>query len=128
MSFLHLIYLGHFDHEGGLVQFTCTPHDPILKPVVRRPLDMGVVKRLAQEVSGLEDADLSLPTDWNLWVEDGYLAGNRYGLSHEAIDFIVRLIGSTGCNLVDFNARSIIRPEDLNATTGGPVGRFAPVR
>ena len=105
MSFLHLIYIGHFYHERDLVQFSSTLTDPIMKPVVRRPLDMGEVKRLVQEVSGLEEDPL-FPADWNIWVEDGYLAGNRYALNQEAIDFIARMIRLAGCDIVDFNARS----------------------
>lgn len=113
VSFIHLMHIGHFEHEGRLVQFACTPTDPILRPVVRRPLDMRVVRRLTGEVGGLDGPDFSFPADWNLWIDDGYLTGDRYALNCAAIVFIVRLVRLTGCDLVDFNSRSIMRPEDF---------------
>src|SRR6266852_2150622 len=115
MSFVHYLYIGHFEHDGAFVRFSNTLTDPILKPVVSHPIDMDVVKWLVQEFRGREvqAANSLFPMDWALWVEDGYLACNQYELSHQTIDFIIRLARETGCDLVDFNARSSIRPEEL---------------
>jgi hypothetical protein len=114
MSFVHYLYIGHFEHEGRLVRFANTATDPILKPVVCHSLDMDAVKRLVPQ-SGREADGGSppFPPGWSIWAEDGYLACDQGALSPEVIDFIVRLAQVTGCELVDFNTRSSIGPEDL---------------
>src|SRR5208283_5933404 len=113
MSFVHYLYVGHFEHDGAFVRFSNTPTDPLLKPVVSRPLDTDMVKRLVQQSRGreVEAGDSLFPMSWALWAEDGYLACDQCVLSQETIDFLVRLARETGCELVDFNTRSSIRPE-----------------
>ncbi len=115
MSFLHYMYIGHFEQEGDYVRFTNTPTDSILKPVVRRPLDMETVKRLVRELKGseIEPGNSLLPSDWAIWAEDGYLACDQCVLRPEEIDFIARLTQNTGCDLVDFNARSVVNSGDV---------------
>ena len=118
MSFRHLLYVGHFEHEGDFIQFSNTPDDPILRPVVRRPIDLGEVRRIAHQVGANGTTQSILPDEWACWVEDGYMACDRYALGPDAIDFILRLVRSTECELVDFNARSAIRAEELTFIEG----------
>jgi hypothetical protein len=113
MSFLHLLYVGHFEHEGNFIRFRNTPTDPLLKPVIRYPLNMDEVKRVAQQAGIQGTGSSPFPDEYPMWVEDGYLVGDRYALDREAIDLILRLVRVTKCELVDFNARSVIRPEEL---------------
>jgi hypothetical protein len=120
MSFFHCLYLGHFEHDGDAIRFTSTPTDPILRPVVRRPLNLEELKCITEEAALSVPGQRLFPGDWEMWVEDGYLVCNRYALSREAIDFIHRLVQVTGCELVDFNARAAISPEELMPTRLSP--------
>lgn len=115
MSLIHHLYIGHFEHAGKFVRFSHALGDPILRPVVSRPLDMDVVKRVVRELkpNGCKIADSQLPDDWPIWVEDGYLACDQCALTGETRAFIVRLAQLTNCDLVDFNSRSNIGAEDL---------------
>jgi hypothetical protein len=110
MSFIHHLYLGYFEHDGSTVRFSNTVSDPILKPVVSRPLDMAVIKQLVQVHMGENVAthESLLPSEWGIWIEDGYFACDQGKLTHEGIDFIVCLAQEAGCQLVDFNSRSLI--------------------
>lgn len=113
MSFLHLFYLGYFEHDGAFVRFCNTPDDPILKPIVRLPLDLDEVRRIARQAGAQGTAPSIFPDNWKIWVEEGYLSGDRYALDPEAMGFILRLVKATGCEIVDFSSRSLIPLEDL---------------
>lgn len=122
MSFLHLIYLGDFEHDGEFVRFRNAPDDPILKPVVRRPLNLEEVKQIARQAGIQGTGQAIFPDHWKIWVEEGYLSGDRYALDPEVIGFIRRLVKATGCEVVDFSTRSLIRPEDLVPVDALPMG------
>jgi hypothetical protein len=111
MSFLHIAYAGDFERDGEWVRFAGTPDDPILKPVIRRPLDEVIVNGLAGKEEGR--AGGNFPEAWHIWAEDGYLAFDRYKLTPDAVAFLTRLVAATGCQLVDFNSRSEVGVDDL---------------
>jgi hypothetical protein len=111
VSFLHLIYVGDFELVDGLRPVMArTTDDPIYKPVVRKPLDLGVVERLVSECSMPGESGV-LPGDWSIWLEDGYLACDQYALGVEEIRFLRRLVEETGCRL--FERSSEVSPDDL---------------
>src|SRR5437660_1243816 len=92
MSFVHYLYIGHFEREGNFVRFANTPTDPILKPIMSHSLDTDAVKRLVQESGMVSKAGNSLfPVGWAIWAENGYLGCDQCELNQEAIDFIIRL-------------------------------------
>ena len=101
MSFLHLIYVGDFERDGPIAQFTRTPGDPTFKPVVRTPIDLNIVDRLVSALINPCEATGAFPASWHIWREDGYLACDRYALSVDEILFLKRLTGQTDCRLFE---------------------------
>src|SRR5712671_5081202 len=104
MSFVHYLFLGHFVHDGEVVVFSKSPSDPVYRPVVRRPLDMEVIKAVLREVKETEVEDLAFPDDWMIWLDDGYLVCDKYTRNRDAIDFVARLVERTHCDICDVGA------------------------
>ena len=88
MSFIHYLFLGHFERDGEAVRFSKSPSDAAYKPVVSRPMDTQVIKTVLQESRGAKVNDLSFPDAWGIWMDDGYLVSDKYTTNQEAINFI----------------------------------------
>lgn len=99
MSFLHLLYIGYFERDGEWVRMEMPPGE-LRGPVVRYPLNLDVVSRLASAFGPPGDDGL-VPPSWHFWIEDGYLACDRYSLGPDEIAFLKRLVGETGCQIAD---------------------------
>jgi hypothetical protein len=112
MSFIHYLFLGYFTHDGETVTFSKTPSDRVYKPVVRRPMDTKVIKAVLQQVKGSEVDDLAFPDDWMVWIDEGYLVGDKYTTNQEAINFIARLVERTRCDIYDVAAHHDISVHD----------------
>ena len=117
MSFIHYIFLGHFEHDGEVVRFTKGPSDAAYHPVVCRSLDAKALKAVLREVMGVEVEDLVFPDDWMMWLKDGYLVGEKYTRNREAIDFVARLVERTCCDIYDVGAHCNITLGDWLAVT-----------
>jgi hypothetical protein len=101
MSFLHLAYIGDFElDDATTLRMTWTSDDPIRKPVVRRPLDLDMIKQLVSEFTAPEEAGV-FPADWSIRLDNGYLVCDRYALDVEEIQFLRRLVEKTGCRLFE---------------------------
>jgi hypothetical protein len=112
MSFIHYLFVGHFEHDGERVRFSKSPSDPVYRPVVRRPLEMEVVETVLREVKGVEVHDLVFPDGWMIWLEDGYLVCDKYMKNREVIEFVARLVDRTGCDIHDVGAHGDITLHD----------------
>lgn len=117
MSFIHYLFLGHFERDGEAVRFAKNPSDSTYRPVVRRPLESEAIQTVLREVKRSEVHELSLPDEWMIWAEDGYLVCDKYSRNPEAIDFVVRLVERTGCDIYDVNAHADITLPDWLAVT-----------
>jgi hypothetical protein len=116
MSFIHYLFLGHFEHDGEAVRFAKGPSDPVYRPVVRRPIDVEAVKGVLREVKGAEVDDLAFPDDWMMWLDAGYLVCDKYTKNREVIDFVSRLVERTRCDIHDAGAHcDITLPDWLEA-------------
>jgi hypothetical protein len=117
MSFIHYLFLGHFERDGDVIRFSRSPSDSAYRPVVRRPLDEEAVKAVLGESIGAEVNGLDFPADWIMWLDDGYLVCDKYTRNRKAIDFAARLVERTGCDIYDVSAHSdITLPEWLAVT------------
>jgi hypothetical protein len=117
MSFIHYLFLGHFEHDGEVLRFAKCSSEAAYRPVVRRPIDPGTVKAVLREVTGTEVDALAFPDEWPIWLEDGYLVCDKYTRNREAITFVSRLSERTHCDLHDVSAhRDITLREWLAAT------------
>jgi hypothetical protein len=74
---------------------------------------MPTVETLARADGADRVTDNVFPDDWGLWVEDGYLGGDRYRLRNEAIAFIANLTQLARCGVADSQSRSLISVEEL---------------
>jgi hypothetical protein len=119
MSFIHYLFLGHFEHEGETVRLSKSRSDPVYKPVVRRPIDTEVIKAVLQEHQRAKVDELAFPDDWAIWKEDGYLVCDKYTRNPEAIDFVARLVERTRCDIYDVAAHSAITLREWLAVTHG---------
>ena len=117
MSFIHYLFLGHFEHDGEVVRFSKTMSDPVYRPVVRRPIDPEAIKAVLQEVKGPGAEDLAFPDDWMVWFDNGYFVCEKYTRNREAINFIARLVERTGCEICDVSAHCDISLDDWLAVT-----------
>jgi hypothetical protein len=114
MSFVHYLYLGHFEPDGEFVRFVPpSPRVPSLTPLVRRPLNQGIIVELLQERGVARGNRSVFPDDWPMWFGDGFLICKQFELSPEMVDFLIRLAKTTGCEIVDVNARRIVPPDEL---------------
>jgi hypothetical protein len=112
MSFIHYLFLGHFEHDGEVVRFSKSPSDPTYRPVVRKPLDTGAIDAVFGEARGAEVNDLDFPEDWMIWLKDGYLVCDKYTRNQEAINFVTRLVERTHCEIYDVGAHRDITLHD----------------
>lgn len=101
---IHYLFLGHFERDGEIVQFTKGPNEPAYRPVVCRPLDRGTVQAVLEEVKGTKIGYLAFPEDWMIWPDNGYLVCDKYTRNREAIDFVARLVERTHCEIHDVSA------------------------
>lgn len=112
MSFIHYLFLGHFERDGAAVRFAKNPSDSTYRPVVRRPLESEAIQTVFREVMGMEAHDLALSDEWMIWAEDGYLVCDKYSRNPQAIDFVARLVERTGCDIYDAGAHGDIALHD----------------
>ena len=77
MSFIHYLFLGHFEHDGEVVRFSKTTSASVYRPVVRHPIDTEAIKAVLQEVKGARVDDLAFPDDWMVWLSNGYLVSEQ---------------------------------------------------
>ena len=118
MSFIHYLFLGHFEHDGEVVRFSRSPSDPVYRPVVRRPMDTEAINAILREVTGAEVDGLTFPDDWMTWLDDGYLVRDKYTRNREVIDFVARLVERTHCDIHDVSAHCDITLHDWLAVSG----------
>src|SRR4051794_16109310 len=104
MSFIHYLFLGHFEHDGEVVRFSKRPGDSVYRPVTKRPLELEAIRAVFREVTGAETEDCAFPDGWMVWLEDGYLVCDKYTRNREVIDFIARLKERTRCDIYDVSA------------------------
>jgi hypothetical protein len=121
MSFIHYLFIGHFEHEGERVCFIKNPSDSTYRPMVLRPLETEAIESAFREIRGNEDRDLIFPDDWTIWAEAGYLVCDKYTRNPEAIDFVTRLVERTACNIHDVSAHADITLHDWLAMTHASV-------
>jgi hypothetical protein len=112
MSFIHYLFLGHFEHDGDVVRFAKSPRDGAYWPVIRRPLDPEAIKAVLRQVKGADVEELAFPDDWRIWWEDGYLVCDKYTRNPEAINFVTHLVERTGCDIHDVSAHRDIPLSD----------------
>jgi hypothetical protein len=117
MSFIHYLFLGHFEHDGALVRFSKRPDDPVYRPVIRRSLDTAVLRAVFLETTGRDVDEITFPDDWMVWMDDGYLVCDKYTRNPEVIDFITRLAERTRCDLHDVGAHCDLALNDWLALT-----------
>jgi hypothetical protein len=119
MSFLHYLFLGHFEHDGEVVRFAKSPSDRIYRPAIRKPLDTQAINAVLREVKGAETDELDFPEDWMIWLKDGYLVCDKYTRNQEAIDFVTRVVERTHCDVCDVSTHRDITLHDWLAVTQG---------
>ena len=102
MSFIHYLFLGHFEHDGEVVRFSKSPSDSIYRPVVRSPIEPEVIESVLREVKGVNGIDF--PDDWAVWSKGGYLICDKYTRNAEVIDFVDQLVRRTHCDIHDAGA------------------------
>jgi hypothetical protein len=118
MAMVHYLFLGHFECEGEMARFGKSGNERAFKPVFARSLDVNVVQTALQEVKGAEADGLSFPSDWLVWLGDGYLVADKYTRNADAIDFIARLVIRTGCNICDVASHRTIALQDWLTVVG----------
>ena len=104
MSFIHYLFLGHFEHDGPVVRFAKNPRDAVYRPVVRSPIDMKAIEAVLREVKGVEVEGIAFPDDWMIWLDEGYLVCDKYTRNLEVIAFVTRLVERTRCDIHDAGA------------------------
>lgn len=117
MSFIHYLFLGHFEREGERVCFAKNSSDSTYRPVVRRPLETEAMEGVLREITGSESRNLDFPDEWIIGAEDGYLICDKYTRNPEAIDFVTRLVERTDCDIYDVSAHTDIALHDWLAVT-----------
>ena len=117
MSFIHYLFLGHFEHDGQVVRFSKSPSDSVYRPVVRRALDAKAIKAVLRELNGTEVDDLAFPDDWMIWLKDGYLVCEKYTTNRAVINFVACLVERTRCDIHDVSAHCDITLHDWLAAT-----------
>lgn len=111
---IHYLFLGHFERDGRVIRFAKDPKEQVFRPVVHCPLDAYAVQTVLREVLRTPVQELTFPDDWMVWLEHGYLVGDKYTRNQEEIHFITRLVERTHCDIYDVGAHSeITLPEWL---------------
>jgi hypothetical protein len=103
---IHKLTIGHFDLEALKNR----------RLVVLRPLDMGVVTRLLNEIAQVSDDGQALLGGHALEVKEGYvicpwLMPQR---NKPAEEFARRVYQETGCVLYDAARRETVTPEEFS--------------
>jgi hypothetical protein len=117
MSFIHYLFLGHFEHDGPVMRFSKAPGESTYRPVVRRSLDPEAIKSALREVKGAAGDEPTFPDDWMVWQEDGYLVCDKYTRDPQVVAFITRLAEQTRCDIHDASAHCDITVNDWPAAT-----------
>src|SRR5207248_6170899 len=91
MPMIHYLLIGHFEHEPmqpegrAIVRLARHPGEPYARPVLRKPVDMNVVDRIVQEVSGGRAGYGGVGAAWGLTAGTGYLAFDQHTAEREAV-------------------------------------------
>jgi hypothetical protein len=109
---IHYLYLGHFDHEGSFIRFEkrADSKPAWYRPVVHAALDPAVIRELLAE-KGLTPS--TVPGNWGLSFEEGFVACDRDTRNGDARDFVKRLAVRTGCDVADYSSLSLLSPNEL---------------
>jgi hypothetical protein len=106
---LHFMYVGHFAHQGDFIRFDKRP-DGSLHPAIQRPLSLDAVRAVLMK-RGLSPS--SVPEDWGVWLENGYVVCDAITRSRDAIEFIRDLALETGCDLADYSSQALVSPTEF---------------
>lgn len=109
---LHFLYVGHFVHEGDFIRFDRQP-DGGLRPVIERPLSVDAIRRSLRR-GGV--AGTSIPEEWGVWQDDGFIVCDAVTHNRDAIEFIRDLANETGCDLADYTSQLFWSPEQITET------------
>jgi hypothetical protein len=107
---IHYVYVGHFARRGDFIEFR-KEADGSSRPVVTGPLSAKAVQNVLK-ARGLTAS--SLPAEWGLWLEDGFMVCDRFTHSRDAIEVVRRLATETGCDVADYSSQSLLSPEELS--------------
>lgn len=117
MSFIHYLFLGHFEHDGERVRFLKRPSDSVFRPVIRRPLDVRIIAELLGKAKGTDAESLDFPEDWRIWLHEGYLVCDKYTRNPKAVNLISCFVERSGCDIYDVSAHCDITLNDWLAVT-----------
>jgi hypothetical protein len=107
---IHHLYVGHFIMTDGVMKLEQRKDDGAIRPIVARPLDQTVVRRLLGE-KGVNES--TIPEDWWLGIDDeGFIVCQRDSPNRDAIDFIRCLAATTKCD-VFYDGILALSPEEL---------------
>src|SRR5438132_341938 len=106
---IHYIYIGHFARQADFIKFQ-KQADGSLRPVVTLPLSMETVQ---QALKQLGSPWASLPEDWGLGLDDGFLVCDRHTHSREAIELVRLLAAQSGCDIADYSSQLLMSPAEL---------------
>ena len=107
---IHYVYIGHFVRQDDFIAFQ-KQADGSLRPVVTRPLSMEAIQHVLHQ-RGLTAT--SLPEDWGLWFEDGFIVCDRFTHSRDAIEVVRRLATESGCDVADYSSQTLVSPDELS--------------
>src|SRR3954469_22474265 len=99
----HDLYIGFFDKDEDGFGRPVRDSDGYARLVVVRPLEPSVVEAALQQVTDNKVTLRSIPESWELWVEPDHVVCNHYTPSRTALQFVIRLARTTGCDLFDSN-------------------------
>jgi hypothetical protein len=108
---IHYLYIGHFERDDGFIQFSRSPDETKINPVITRPLERDAIDDILRELTGSNTA--RIPEEWHLWSESDFLVCDKYIRNPTAIAFVCRLVGQTGCDVADYCNQSMVTPEEL---------------
>lgn len=106
---IHYIYVGNFARLGDFIEFQ-KQADGALRPVVSRPLSREIIEDVLKQ-RGLTMS--SIPDEWGIWLDDGFIVCDRFTHSRAAIELVRRLAKVTGCDVADYSSQSLMSPEEL---------------
>ena len=117
---VHHLYVGHFENDGDVGRTKRDGHG-IPRLIRTRPLDPILVEEALRTVGGEAVHLGSIPAHWDLWPEDGYLVCDHYTRSRRAIEFVIRVVRATGCEMFDSNLFPRVTVESLERRLALPV-------
>lgn len=113
----HFLYIGHFEHEGSHLRFKTPSNDtPSLTPVLSRHLDKSIIESLLEEQGTAPERSSLFPNNWPMWLRDGFIHCDQSELTSDVVDFINRLVTTTGCEIVDISAGRFLKPDEVHAS------------